>query len=151
MWNLHVADTTNNPPPGMPNHDPLAKVWPLVTMCQNNFRLRYTPDKFLAMDESTLAFKVKHTISWKLMTLKIIPNIVNKYFIISITFPFLSAGRVRFLQFNPSKPNKFHFKLFMVSEHKTGYMCGFSVYTGKVANELLVENAVSTDKCTTTT
>ena len=26
LWNLHVADTTNNPPPGMPNHDPLAKV-----------------------------------------------------------------------------------------------------------------------------
>ena len=53
--------------------------------------------------------------------------------------------------FNPSKPNKFHLKLFMVSEHKTGYMCGFSVYTGKVANELLAENAVSTDECTTTT
>ena len=30
-------------------------------------------------------------------------------------------------------------------------MCGFSVYTGKVANELLAENAVSTDECTTTT
>ena len=26
LWNHHVADTTNNPPPGMPNHDPLAKV-----------------------------------------------------------------------------------------------------------------------------
>ena len=53
--------------------------------------------------------------------------------------------------FNPSKPNKFHLKLFMVSEHKMGYMCGFSVYTSKVANELLAENAVSTDECTTTT
>ena len=63
LWNLHVADTTNNPPPGMPNHDPLAKVRPLVTMCQNNFRLRYTPGQFLAVDESTLAFKVKYTIS----------------------------------------------------------------------------------------
>ena len=50
-------------PPGMPNHDPLAKVCPLVTMCQNNFRLRYTPGQFLAVDESTLAFKVKYTIS----------------------------------------------------------------------------------------
>ena len=61
LWNLHVADTTNNPPPGMPNHDPLAKVQPLVTMCQNNFRLRYTSSEFLAMDKSTLAFKVKYT------------------------------------------------------------------------------------------
>ena len=26
LWNLHVADTTNNPPLGMPNIDPLAKV-----------------------------------------------------------------------------------------------------------------------------
>ena len=39
----------------------------------------------------------------------------------------------------------------MVSEHKTGYIAGFSVYTGKVANELVAENAVSSDECTTTT
>ena len=40
----------------------------------------------------------------------------------------------------------------MVSEHKTGYMCGFSVYTGgKVANELVAENAVSTEDFTATT
>ena len=26
LWNLHVADTTSNPPLGMPNHNPLAKV-----------------------------------------------------------------------------------------------------------------------------
>ena len=61
LWNLHVADTANNPPPGMPDHDPLVKVCLLVTMCQNNFRLRYTPSEFLAMDESTLAFKVEYT------------------------------------------------------------------------------------------
>ena len=63
LWNLHVADTNNNPPPGVPNHDPLAKVCPLVTMCQNNFRLQYTPSEFLSVDESTLAFKVKYTIN----------------------------------------------------------------------------------------
>ena len=39
----------------------------------------------------------------------------------------------------------------MVSEHKTGYIAGFSVYTGKVANELVAENAVSSNECTTTT
>ena len=38
----------------------------------------------------------------------------------------------------------------MVSEHKTGYMAGFSVYTGQVANELVTENAVSSKECTTT-
>ena len=26
LWNLHVCNTTNNPTPGSPNHDPLAKV-----------------------------------------------------------------------------------------------------------------------------
>ena len=57
LWNLHVADTTHNLPPGMPDHDPLAKVHPLFTMCQNNFRLRYTLGKFLTVDESMLAFK----------------------------------------------------------------------------------------------
>ena len=39
----------------------------------------------------------------------------------------------------------------MVSEHKTGYMARFSVYTGQVANELVAENAVSSKECTTTT
>ena len=39
----------------------------------------------------------------------------------------------------------------MVLEHKTGYMAGFSVYTGQVANELVSENVVSSEECTTTT
>ena len=55
------------------------------------------------------------------------------------------------MQFNPSKPNKFHIKLFMVSEHKTGNMARFSVYIGQVANELVTENAVSSEECATTT
>ena len=56
-WNLHVSDTTNNPPPGSPNHDPLAKVRPLLEMCQANFRLCYTPGVTISLDESTMAFK----------------------------------------------------------------------------------------------
>ena len=39
----------------------------------------------------------------------------------------------------------------MVSEHKTGYMARFSVYTGQVANELVSENADSSEGCTMTT
>ena len=64
---------------------------------------------------------------------------------------FSQPGRVWFLQFNPSKQNKFHIKLFMVSEHKTGFMAGFSVYTGQAANELVSKNAVSSKECTMTT
>ena len=36
-------------------------------------------------------------------------------------------------------------------EHKTGYMAGFSVYTGQVANELVTENAMLSEECTMTT
>ena len=51
-------------------------------------------------------------------------------------------GRVKFLQYNKSKPNKFHIKLFMASEKQTGYMLTFSVYTGSECNELVQCNAV---------
>lgn len=57
LWNLHVSDSKDNPPPGSPNHDPLAKVRPLLEMCQTNFKLRYTPGKHISLDESTMAFK----------------------------------------------------------------------------------------------
>ena len=33
------------------------------------------------------------------------------------------------------KPNRFHIKLFMVSEPSTGYICGFEVYTGDVSGQ----------------
>ena len=51
-------------------------------------------------------------------------------------------GRVKFLQYNKSKPNKFHIKLFMASEKQTGYLVTFSVYTGSECNELVQRNAV---------
>ena len=87
----------NNPPPGSPNHDPFAKVCPLLEMCQMNFCLCYTPSEYISLDKSTMSFK----------------------------------GCIKFFPFNPLKPNKFHIKLFMVSEHLSGYISGFSVYTGK--------------------
>ena len=40
-------------------------------------------------------------------------------------------GRLRFKQFNPSKPAKFHVKLYQISEAKSGYVICFRVYTGK--------------------
>ena len=47
-------------------------------------------------------------------------------------------GRLRFRVYNPSKPNRFHIKLFQISESESGYIIGFEVYTGKdhsVANQ----------------
>ena len=49
-------------------------------------------------------------------------------------------GRVKFLQYNKSKLNKF--QLFMASEKQTGYMTTFSVYTGLECNELVQHNTV---------
>ena len=58
LWNLHVvADTSENPPPGLPNHDPLAKVWLLFTMCQDNFKVTYKPVENLSINESTMVYK----------------------------------------------------------------------------------------------
>ena len=44
-------------------------------------------------------------------------------------------GRVHFKCYNPKKPNRFHIKLFMVSEPSTGYICGFEVYTGQASGQ----------------
>ena len=49
------------------------------------------------------------------------------------TCPF--KGRVDFKCCNPKKPNRFHIKLFMVSEPSTGYICGFEVYTGDASGQ----------------
>ena len=44
-------------------------------------------------------------------------------------------GRVHFKCYNPKNPNRFHIKLFMVSEPNTGYICGFEVYTGDASGQ----------------
>ena len=41
------------------------------------------------------------------------------------------CGRVKFRGYNPSKPTKYHIKLFEVNDARTGYCLGFDVYTGK--------------------
>ena len=40
-------------------------------------------------------------------------------------------GHLHFHLYNPSKPAKFHIKLFQVSDPSTGYVIHFKVYTGK--------------------
>ena len=61
---------------------------------------------------------------------------------------YLLNVRVQFLQYSKAKPNKFHIKMFMVSEHQSGYICGFSVYTEKGSNELLSQNSTLDPNCT---
>ena len=59
-------------------------------------------------------------------------------------------GRVKFLQYNKSKPNKFHRKRFMVSEQQSGYMLAFSIYTGSECNDLVQRNATMDTSCSIT-
>ena len=40
-------------------------------------------------------------------------------------------GCLRFRVYNPMKPNRFHIKLFQISEASLGYILGFHIYTGK--------------------
>ena len=50
------------------------------------------------------------------------------------TCPF--KGRVHFKCYSPpKKPNRFHIKLFMVSNPSTGYICGFEVYAGDASGQ----------------
>ena len=40
-------------------------------------------------------------------------------------------GRLKFKCYNPSKLNKWHIKIFEVSDARTGYVVGLDIYTGK--------------------
>ena len=57
LSNLHISNDSDNPPFGSPGHDPLSKIQPFVTMCQNNFKFAYTPKRDLSMDESCCPWK----------------------------------------------------------------------------------------------
>ena len=60
-------------------------------------------------------------------------------------------GHIKFLQYSKNKLNRFHIKLFMVSESDTGYISGFSVYTERASNELLANKSTLDPDCTVTT
>ena len=53
----HCNDNSHEPARNSPNRDRLFKIRPLVTHLQEKFQLVYTPDKFVAVDESLLLWK----------------------------------------------------------------------------------------------
>ena len=53
----HCSDNSHEPACNSPNRDGLFKIGPLVTHLQEKFQLVYTPDKFVAVDESPLLWK----------------------------------------------------------------------------------------------
>ena len=57
LSNIHIANDENNPRKGQPGHDPLAKVRPVVAMCEKNFSTVYRPGNVLSVDEGCCPFK----------------------------------------------------------------------------------------------
>ena len=47
----------------------------------------------------------------------------------------LRAGSISSVIIQKKKTNRFHIKLFMVSEPSTSYICGFEVYTGDASGQ----------------
>ena len=59
--------------------------------------------------------------------------------------------RVLFKCYNPSKPSKWHLKLFEVSDSKTGYVVAFEVYCGKNSTRIVRDADVLDPECIVTT
>ena len=57
LWNLHVADDSQNPQHGTPGHDTLAKLQPFIDMVENNFDHVYHPQQNVSIDEACCPFK----------------------------------------------------------------------------------------------
>ena len=60
-------------------------------------------------------------------------------------------GCLRFKVYNPQKPNRFHIKLFQISESTSGYILGFHVYTGKNLSCISYSSKPLDPECTKTT
>lgn len=102
LSNLHICDDTENPAPGQTSDNGRKKHDPLA-------KIRSFIDM---MDRNFLqVYKPLQDIS-----------------IDEGSMPW--KGRLKFKQYNPSKPARFHVKLFQVCEAKSSYIVGFKVFTG---------------------
>ena len=53
--------------------------------------------------------------------------------------------------YNPSKPAKWHLKLYEVSDARTGYVVAFEIYSGKGSSRMAIDANVLDPQCNTTT
>ena len=60
-------------------------------------------------------------------------------------------GKLTFKCYNSSKPNKWHIKIFYVSDVRTGYVVGFDIYTLKNSTECAKIAKTLNPDCTQTT
>ena len=98
----------------------------------------------LQVSDSTLDLPCNHPVHDKLFKVRPFLDMMDKNFKQSYKcgrdlsfdegcFPF--KGKLKFKCYNPSKPNKWHIKIFEVSDAKTGSMVGLDIYTGKNSTE----------------
>ena len=59
-------------------------------------------------------------------------------------------GRLKFLCYNPQKPNKFHIKLYQVCEATSGYVIDFEVYSATASDSMASANPFDDDVGKTT-
>ena len=60
-------------------------------------------------------------------------------------------GRALFKCYNLSKPVKWHFKQYEVSDSRTGYVVAFEIYSGKDSSKMVRNADVLDPQCNTTT
>lgn len=56
LWNLHICDDSQNPPFQDCGHDPLAQLWPFISMTETNFMHLYRL-RNISIDEACCPFK----------------------------------------------------------------------------------------------
>ena len=114
----------------------------------------------LQVSDSTLDLPHNHPLHDKLVKVRPFLDMMDKNFKQSykcgrnLSFdegccPF--KGRLNFKYYNPSKPNKWHIKIFEVSDARTGYVVGFDIYTRKKSTECAKIAKTLDPDCTQTT
>ena len=114
----------------------------------------------LQVSDSTLDIPHNHPLHDKLFKVRPFLDMMDKNFKRSykcgrdLSFdegccPF--KGRLKFKCYNPSKPNKWHIKIFEVSDVRMGNVVGLDIYTGKGSNECPKIAKTLDPDCTQTT
>ena len=114
----------------------------------------------LQVSDSTLDIPHNHPLHDKLFKVRPFLDMMDKNFKRSykcgrdLSFdegccPF--KGRLKFKCYNPSKPNKWHIKIFEVSDVRMGNVVGLDIYTGKGSTECPKIAKTLDPDCTQTT
>ena len=114
----------------------------------------------LHVSDSTLDLPLNHPLHDKLFKVRPFLDMMDKIFKHSYKcgrdlsfdegcYPF--KDRLKFKCYSPSRRNKWHKKIFEVSDARTGYVVGLDIYTGKNSTECVKIVKTLDPGCTQTT